>query len=305
MLQMHMDDLRWFITLAELERMTAAADRLHIAQPTLSRMLARLERELGAQLFDRHGKRIELNAAGRLYYDRARRAQSELDAAARDIADLTSPSVGTVRLAFQHSFGLWLVPQLIRAFRAQEPRVTFTLAQGATNVIAGWVAAGETDVAIVSPRPVAPDLGWRLLRRQRLALAVPADHPFAVRPDIDLRAAMNEPFIAMQPEFGMRRILEELCATAHFRPNIAFETSELATIAGLVAAGLGVSVLPMDDNPQYPPELVHIPLTGTDASREIGLVWNVDRRLARPARAFAQFVEGAPGTAGGAAGASG
>ncbi|KAA0022974.1 LysR family transcriptional regulator [Antrihabitans cavernicola] len=285
------DDLRWFITLAELEQVTAAADELHIAQPTLSRMLARLERRLNAELFDRRGKRIALNRFGRIYYERARRAQAELDAAQREIGDLIDPAQGTVALSFLHSFGVRLVPALIAQFRTQSPRVTFTLTQDAADAVTRRVTTGEADLAIVSPRPAGSTVAWRRLMLQRLALAVPATHRFADRRQIGLADAIDEPFIAMHPDFGMRRILEELCAAAHFRPRVTFESSELGTVAGLVSAGLGVAVLPVDDQPQLPPGLVLIPLVDAGATREIGVIWNPDRPLSRPVRAFRDFVE--------------
>lgn len=284
------DDLNWFIALAETEHMTASAERLHMAQPTLSRMLGRLERQLGAELFDRKGKRLSLNTFGRVYYEHARRAQAELAAAQREIADLSSPSLGTVRLSFLHSFGVSLVPQLIGSFREQSPRVSFALVQDAADVVTQAVAAGDADLAIVSPHPARTTVAWRRLFRQHLALAVPADHPVAQRRQVGLAEVADEPFIAMHPDFGMRRILEELSAAAHFRPRITFESSELGTVAGLVAAGLGVAVLPVEDNPQVPVGLVLVPLTDEGASREVGLIWNPDIAPARPVRAFRDFV---------------
>lgn len=284
------DGLRWFLTLAELEHVSAAAADLHVTQPTLSRMLQRLERELDARLFDRKGNRIVLNDYGRVYYDHARRAQRELDAAAREIADLASPSEGVVRLSFLHSFGISLVPQLIGDFRRVAPRIGFQLDQDAAEVVTRQVVAREADLAIVSPRPTDPKIAWHTLMRQHLVLAVPADHLLARRSQVALAEAADEPFIAMHPQFGMRRILEELCAAAQFRPHIAFESSELGTVAGLVSAGLGVAVLPVEDNPQPPPGLVQVPLVGADTTRDIGLVWAADAALSRPARRFREFV---------------
>lgn len=145
------DDLEWFTTLAELERVGAAAERLHIAQPTLSRMLGRLERRLGVELFDRNGKRIALNDFGRIYYEHARRARAELDAAAHAIADLANPAKGVVRLSFLHSFGGWLVPQLVGGFRRGSGRITVTLRQAAAEVVTAQVLDGKP-ISASSPR---------------------------------------------------------------------------------------------------------------------------------------------------------
>ncbi|WP_433680024.1 LysR family transcriptional regulator [Nocardia sp. CA-119907] len=288
------DDLLWFTTLAELERVGAAADRLHIAQPTLSRMLARLERRLGVELFDRHGKRIELNDFGRIYYEHARRAQSELDAAAQAVADRTDPAKGVVRLSFLHSFGRWLVPQLIGGFRRGSARISFTLWQGAFDAVIDQIVDGTADLAIVSPRPSAAGLGWHKLLDQPLVLAVPAEHRLAARRHIRIADLADAEFITMPTGFGMRRILEELCAAANIRPRIAFESTDLVTVAGLVAAGLGVAVLPLED--PIPATgalsgLVTVPLADAGAVRDVGLIWSATVPPSDAVRRFRDFTE--------------
>ncbi|WP_040688004.1 LysR family transcriptional regulator [Nocardia vinacea] len=288
------DDLLWFTTLAELERVGAAAERLHIAQPTLSRMLARLERRLGVELFDRHGKRIVLNEFGRTYYEHARRAQSELDAAAQAVADLADPAKGVVRLSFQHSFGSWLIPQLIGGFRRGSSRISFTLWQGAFDAVIDQIVDGTADLAIVSPRPSVPGIGWRKLLAQPLALAVPAEHRLAARRQIRLAELGDAEFITMHSGFGMRRILDELCAAANIRPRIAFESSDLLTAAGLVAAGLGVALLPLEDRTPAAGSLsgiVTVPLADAAAARDVGLIWSATAPPSDAVRRFRDFTE--------------
>ena len=282
-------DTEWFVDLAEFENVSAAARRLHISQPTLSRMLARLERELGTPLFDRHGKRLALNDRGRIFLTHARRARAELEAARHQIADLVDPVEGTVHLSFLHSFGVRLVPQLIGDFR-REARVAFTLTQDAAETIVDHVRVGDADLAIVSPRPAGTDVVWAPLLRQRLGLAVPGDHHLAGRSEVSLGEVSEEPFVSMAQGFGMRRILEELCAEADFRPDITFESSELGTVAGLVGAGLGVAVLPIEDAPQVPTSVSVIPLAGSRTWREIGIIWQRDRPLPPAAARFRDFV---------------
>lgn len=285
------DELHWFTTLAELERVGAAAERLHLTQPTLSRMLARLERRLGVRLFDRHGKRLTLNDFGRVYYEHARRAQFEMDAAARELADLANPAKGVVRLAFQHSFGARVVPELIAGFRRTAGRIGFTLLQDAADTMTAAVLDGTADLGLISPKPTATGLGWRPILRQRLALAVPADHRLATRRHVRLAELSDADFIAMHPGFGMRHVLEDLCAAADFRPRIAFECSNLSTIAGLVTVGLGVALLPLDD-PRVgsaPSGLVLIPLADSNAMREAGLIWATGVAQPEAVRRFRDF----------------
>ncbi len=283
------DDLHWFLALAESRRLTETADAFGTSQPTLTRRLQRLERDLGAPLFDRSKGRLSLNAAGRAFYERARRAQAEWDAGRREVAALSGPAAGEIRLSFLHSFGVRLVPTLISAYRSRVPGVSFSLHQGAADEIVERVQDGRSDLAIVSPRPTGAGTGWFLLERQRLALALPAAHPLAGRGRIDLSEVSDQPFIALQAGFGMRRILEELAAAAGFAARITFESSDLATVLGLVGAGLGVAVVPAEAYPGWA-DVALVPLAGEQIRREIGLVHHVAAQLPAPAARFADFV---------------
>lgn len=282
---MAVGDYEWFITLAELQHVTAAAEQLRIAQPTLTRMLARLEQRLGVELFDRRGRRLSLNAYGRIFYQHARRAQLELDSARRAIEDLTNPAVSEIRLGFLHSFGNTVVPRLIADFTKASPRVTFALLEDAAASIADSVESGSLDIGVVSPRPAQSTLAWRSMFRQRLGVAVPRDHRLIGVAEVSMTDLADEPFVTMHPGFGMRRLLDELCAAAQFQPRIALESSDLSTSAGLVAAGLGISLMPIDGS-EYTSGVVILRLADADAYRDVGMIWNSARPLSRAARDF-------------------
>lgn len=130
---MHLDELQWFVVLAETEHVTDAAAELGISQPTLSRALARLEEQVGVPLFDRVNRRLRLNAYGHILLEHARRSINEIRTATERIAELRDPDTGTVRLAFLHSQAGWYVPDLLRRFRTEAPRVRFELFQGAAK----------------------------------------------------------------------------------------------------------------------------------------------------------------------------
>ncbi|BBX42533.1 putative transcriptional regulator [Mycobacterium simiae] len=278
-------DYEWFLTLAELQHVTAAAQQLHIAQPTLTRMLARLERRLGVELFDRRGRRLSLSTYGRIFYEHARRAQLELDSARREIEDMNNPAAGEIRLGFLGSFGSIVVPRLIAGFAEISPRVTFLLEEGAAELMSDRVLDGALDVGVVSPRPHQPTLAWRSLFRQRLGIAVPRGHRLANVSAVSMTELADEPFVSMHPGFGMRQLLDELCAAAQFQPRIALESPNLTTTAGLVAAGLGVSLTPIDGS-EYAPGVSVVRLADSDAYRDIGLIWDSSRPLSRAARDF-------------------
>ena len=273
---MEVDELRWFVSLAESEHVTDSAAECGISQPTLSRALARLEHRVGTPLFERQGRRLRLNAYGALLHEHYRRALDEVTAGEQRIGDLVDPARGTVRLAFLHSFGSWLVPELVRRFLAEAPQAGFALRQEAADTILAELFAGTVDLVITSPRPAAARVTWRGLLTERLCLAVPAGHRLARRGSLHLEEAAGERFVGMRAEFGLRQITDRLCETAGFTPDIQFETAELATIRGLVNAGLGVALVPQ---PMYahPEDPVYLQLADPHASRTVGVGWVADR----------------------------
>lgn len=285
-----MDELEWFVVLAETEHMTRAAERLSLAQPTLSRALARLERRVGAPLFDRVNRRLRLNPFGVIMLEHARRGLAELAAAEERIATLRDPDRGTIRLAFLHSIAAGLLPEILRAYRAQAPGVRFELTQAAGHEIVGHVLAGRADIGLTAPRPEDPELAWTGLYRQQLCLAVPDEHRLADRERVGLAEAGDEPFVTLRAPIGLRRLTDELCARAGFTPRFAFESTEIGTLEGFVAAALGVAIVPQPRPHRAEPEVRYLPLTDDSAHRMIGLARLRERPLPPVAQRFAGFV---------------
>ena len=284
------DELEWFVALAETEHMTQAAERLSVAQPTLSRALGRLEREVGAPLFDRVNRRLRLNPSGEIMLEHARRSLAELAAAKERISTLRDPERGTVRLAFLHSIAVWLAPDLLRGYRATAPAVTFELTQATGHEITEHVRAGRVDLGLTAPRPADDDLAWHALHREQLCLAVPADHPLAERRDAALAEAGDGPFVTLRAPIGLRRLTDELCARAGITPRIAFESTEIGTLEGLVAAGLGVAVVPVPRPHRAEPGVAYLPITDAAAHRVIGLVLLRERPRPPVVARFADYV---------------
>ncbi|MDR3664424.1 MAG: LysR family transcriptional regulator [Mycobacterium sp.] len=291
---MLLDELRWFVVLAEAEHVTEAAAELGVAQPTLSRALSRLENEVGTPLFDRIGRRLRLNGYGRIMLEHARRSIAEVDAAGARIGALLDPDSGLVRLAFLHSAANWFVPDALRRFRLTAPGVRFELFQGASTDIADRLYSGQADVAITSPRPVQVPCTWRVLYVERLCLAVPGDHRLVGRARVRLAEVADETFIALGSDFGLRQLTDQVWAESGITPEIAFEAMEIPTMEGLVAAGFGVAVVPLPRPGRGHPSVIHIPLCNTRVKREIGMAWVKGRELPPAAARFAELVSALP-----------
>ena len=287
---MNLDELRWFVVLAETEHVTDAAAALRISQPALSRALARLEEQCGSPLFDRINRRLTLNSYGRILLEHARRSIAEVDAAVARIAALRDPDTGTVRLAFLHSVASWYVPELLRRFRDEAPSMQFALHQGAAHDITRYLWHGHADLAITSPQPAEPGFGWHELYMERLCLAVPRGHRFAGRPSLGLGEIADEPLVALPPGFGLRQLTDEMWADVGVSPRIVFEAMEIPAMEGLVAAGFGVAVVPEPRPGRGEPMCEYLELSHPGAQRRIGLTWVRDRELPSAADRFAHFV---------------
>jgi DNA-binding transcriptional LysR family regulator len=288
---MHLEELQWFVVLAETEHVTEAAAELGVSQPTLSRALNRIEQKAGTPLFDRVGRRLHLNEYGRIMLEHARRSIDEMQAALDRIAALRDPDTGRVRLAFLHSLANWYVPEQLRRFRQAAPRIAFDLFQGPAHEIAQRVLDGGADLAITSPRPDPAAFAWHRLYVERLCLAVPPGHRLAARTRVSLSVAADEPFVVLEKPFGLRLLTDDLWVEAGIDPAIVFEASEIPTMEGLVAAGFGVAVVPVPRE-GTDTRVVHVPLSNSRAKREVGLAWGRDRPLAPPSERFLQFLIG-------------
>ncbi|MFE9657818.1 LysR family transcriptional regulator [Micromonospora sp. NPDC006431] len=284
---MQVEDLRRLLALADHERVTDAAAALHMSQPTLSRLLARVEEELGSRLFERDARGVRPNPYGEVVLAAAKDITDRYDQLLRDLAGLLDPESGTVRLAFLDSMATSLVPRLLHDFRQQAPRVRVALRQEPGHEILRDLASGVSELALISPRPDGPH-GWLPLQRQQLVLVVPAGHRLAERARVRLDEIAEEDFVTVPSGFGFRSLVDELFAAAGATPRVAFESGDLATIEGLVGSGLGVALVPEEFAGAS--RSVGVPLVADGAERVVGLTWRTDRVLAPAAARFLEFV---------------
>ncbi|MCG7208673.1 MULTISPECIES: LysR family transcriptional regulator [Streptomyces] len=280
--------LAYFAGVARTEHVTRAAQELGVPQSTLSRAMARLEEDLGVDLFTRHGRTVSLTPAGRTFLTSVERALGEVQRAADEVRADADPTTGKVAFGFLHTMGAETVPGLLQAFRVDHPRIRFSLVQNYGEAMIEKLRAGELDLCLTSPVPDAPDLVARRLDEQKLRLVVPADHRLAARRRVRLAEAADETFVTLEPGYGLRRITDDLCKEAGFRPRIAFEGEEAETLRGLVAAGLGVALLPP---PVFPrPGVAELTVTAPRAAREIGVAWLDGHPDTPPVTAFKKFL---------------
>ncbi|GAB2753406.1 LysR family transcriptional regulator [Amycolatopsis magusensis] len=281
-------DLALLAAVGVTKNITRAAELVGLPQPTASRRLAALGRHLGASLTAPDGRGIRLTRAGELLADAAERALLSLEVGARQAREEIHPDRGHVVLGFLHLLGRSLVPSLLAGFRRANPQVRFSLVQGSRQDVLDRLGTGEIDLALVAPLPADPVFASATLTHEELRLSVPTAHPLAGRSQVHAGELVDEPFVTLEPGYGLRQITDELCAAAGFSPSIAFEGQESDTVRGLVAAGLGVALLPRFE-PGPPAGVAEVPLE-PPVTRTIGLVWSAGSELTPAVRAFRAHV---------------
>jgi DNA-binding transcriptional LysR family regulator len=242
---MELRQLHYFVAIAEEGQFTRAAARVSVAQPAVSAQIRRLERELGERLFvrDRHGAR--LTDAGEAFLPHARAA---LAAAARGrdtIASLQGKLRGRLTVGVAGPVDDRLAGALGEFHRAH-PAIEIALRNQQNEPLLAGVANAEFDAAIVGAgaHALPPGVAARVVATEPLVLAVAREQPFAGRKTIAVADLRDVPMITLVRGSGLRAVLEQACRAAGFSPRITAETGELASLVGLVAAGLGVALLP-------------------------------------------------------------
>jgi DNA-binding transcriptional LysR family regulator len=282
--------LEYFQIVARFQHMTRAAEALSISQPALSRSIARLEEELGVPLFERQGRSIKLNRYGHLFLKRVNRMLKEFHESKQEIQDMLHPESGEVSVGFLHTLGTHLIPVMIGTFRESYPNVKFQLIQNSSDMLLEKLAKGEIDLCLVAPDETNRVIHWEKLWTEELFVIVPAGHPLGNRKSIQLQELSNESFILLKRGYGLRTVTDDLFAEAGVSPRVTFEGEEVTTVAGLVAEGLGVSLIPgikgLDKS-----KICQIPVQWPKCQRVIGMAWIEGRYLSPASKQFKVFVK--------------
>jgi DNA-binding transcriptional LysR family regulator len=278
-----------------------------------------LEAQVGTPLLERSGRTLRLTRTGEVFKPHVDRLLEELRGGLDAVAQFVSPETGTVAVAFQQSMGSWLVPDLLGSFRAAHPSVGFRLTHARDELHGLPLDGGAADLEIgtrrfrtgvEATRPGDLAVHTQRIGNEPLRLALPVSHPLAApsiepsrsgedarsdghRPGIQLAEAAGEPFVGLRPTSALRKLGDDLCAAAGFRPTIVFEGDDLSNVRGLVAAGLGVAIVPAPraGSPVAGPgPVLYLPILDDGAERDIYLTWSADKPLLPAAELFRRHV---------------
>ena len=247
---LHVGRLRVLSEVIRCGSFSGAAESLSYTQSAVSQAIARLEAETGTTLLVRDRRRVRPTAAGATLLEHAESIFSQLEAAEADLEAVLELRGGRLRMATFPSAGATLIPEAVATFRRGHPSVELTLAEGEPDEIAPRLRTGELDLALVFTFPVSRreqlTTGLRTVRllEDPMHVALPGDHPLASRAQLQITDLQDEDWVQTSAASPCARHVVRLCVTAGFEPRVTFETDDYETVQGLVAAGVGVALIP-------------------------------------------------------------
>lgn len=274
---MNLKRLECFVAVAEELHFHRAADRLHMAQPPLSRQIRILEDELGVTLFERSTRRVALTDAGRFLYPGVRKLLLDADALERRVAEFRRGEGGVLRLGFVDSASYEMMPRYLRAHRARWPKVEYELLSMSSDEQRVALTEGQIDLGIGRATGTGQAVHSTPLQVERLLLAVGVDHRLADRETTSIRDTDAEAFIGFDRRISpsLHTQLSNIFAVHNIDYDPIIEATEYTTILGLVASGQGIAVVPAGVSSFRPADLRYLDLTEPDATSAL-LLFNRD-----------------------------
>jgi DNA-binding transcriptional LysR family regulator len=274
--------LEYFLVVAEELNFRRAAERLHMTQPPLSQAIRQLEQELELTLFERTTRQVRLTAAGEVFRQRVIRLLRQLNEDVVEARGVANGLAGQLGLGFVPSATLEILPPLLRVYRSRFPQVRLVLHELSPEQQVHGLRNGSLDCAcFYLPPGDTPPFGDHTLNaipisREPLVVALPSDHKLAASRRINLGSLACEPFVMVSghPGPGLRDIVLEQCRQGEFLPNVVQEAAMIQTIAGLVASGVGVALLPASVRRLQRYGVAYRPLDKNPLHVRMGVVWH-------------------------------
>ena len=287
---MELRHLRYFVAVAEELHYRRAAEKLHVAQPALSKQVSALEHELGVRLLERDRRGVTLTEAGRVFLAEAVEVLARAGNAVDRARAVVRGEVGRLAIGFIQPALADLLPRSLRVFRRHYPDVVLALSETTTRTALEGVSDRSIHLAFVRlPITPRPDLRTELLSEEPVQLVVPRGHRFAERPAVRLEELADEELVLLDRsvEPALHDYYVTACNRAGFSPRVAHEVSSTSIAVGLVAGGLGIAFVPASARLAAQPTVAYVPLEDAGLSLTMGAMW---RAGPQPA-ALANFLE--------------
>ncbi|MFE5319822.1 LysR family transcriptional regulator [Paenibacillus sp. NPDC056579] len=246
---MELRQLQYALQIAIDKNFSRAAEKLHIAQPSLSQQLSKLEKEIGLLLFQRTTNSVEVTYAGSLFVEKAQAILDMVEQLKREMEDISQMRKGKLVVGSLPITGAHVLPLVLPVFQERYPEIEIMLMEETTANLEHLTASGQIDISLLSLPLMDDSLTYEPLIEEEIVLALPPQHRLAKTAEAEKRPIRieelrEEPFIALKKGQGFRQITLQLCEHAGFSPRIVFESSNIETVQSLVAAGMGIAFVP-------------------------------------------------------------
>jgi LysR family hydrogen peroxide-inducible transcriptional activator len=288
---MELHQLRYLVAVARTENFSRAAEHCHVALPSLSQQIQKLEDELGERLFDRLPRRAKLTAAGEAFLPRAQRILAEIDLAQREVRDAQGMVQGAVTIGVLPTIAPYFLPRIIAAFSKEFPRVEVIVQEDTTARLLKLGCACELDLALASLPITDTRFEMETLFSEELLLALPKGHRLTKAKKVRLNDLEQERFILMKEGHCLGDQILSFCNRRNFRPQVSCLSVQIETIQALVRTGLGISLVPqMAVDSGGAPQPIYRSLESPCPSRAIVVLWPRQRPLSRAAHEFVEIL---------------
>lgn len=279
---MNFTHLQYFKVLAEIENMTHASNKLHVAQPALSRALSKLEKDMGVPLFNRSGKNIILNDNGRILLHHVNIILQEVEEVRKILSDKDKKSKKQVSVSMYA--GTPLLPDIIRGFSSKHPDISLIITQQGLSQ--------DCDISILSSSKNIEKKGCITLLEEDICLAVPSSHPLSKCKKLSLSQVANESFIGLHKGSGLRNITDEYCQKAGFLPKVVWESDSPAIMRDLISLGIGLAFIPKISwaGVYYGDNVTLLDIDSPNCARYIYMSCPENRYISKAAKTFQKYL---------------
>lgn len=284
--------LKYFMEVVRCRSFTKAAESLHITQPTISKMVKSIEDELGVVLLNRSGKHVEPTDAGLAIMNQAQLIVNSFDSLSSDLADIVQLKKGKIRAGLPPMAGASFFPKVIGEFRRLYPNIRIELIEDGAKKIEKGIESGSLDIGVVV-MPTSDELFHSFaIVRENLMLVVHPGHRLAELSSVPLGELKEEPFILFRNDFALHDRIPAACIRAGFQPNVVFESSQWDFISEMVAADLGIAMLPetvcrnLDSR-----RIAVVPLEPPGIPWHLAMIWRKDAYMSYALREWVRFAQ--------------
>jgi LysR family hydrogen peroxide-inducible transcriptional activator len=280
---MEVHQLRYFCAVARHGTFTRASEVEHVAQPSLSQQILKLEAELGSRLFDRLPRSAKLTVFGKAFLPKAERILRELDEAKTELQEMAGNEKGDVAVGIIPTIAAYLLPKLLRGFAARHPLITVKIIEDITPTLLQRLHDSTIDMAVAALPIAGGELATEELFEEKFYAVLPKTHRRASSKSISLTELNREPFLLLKEGHCFRDSLIAACHKSKVTPSVVFESGQFATILAMVSAGMGVSAVPAMAVQPYA-GCTFIPISGKHSTRKVGIISSRHHYQGRPQR---------------------